>query len=354
MALSNLSGDEQGIILGQLCNTLEPHLAMNFTSACTELRALLTPLVRQQLRAATALCLKMGMRCKELREATKVSLEDTGLSATELATLSTLGSVLPALETLILSASSGSAGPDGVPRLAMGLAAGALPALTHLDIGGMNMGEAGATALAAALDRGALPRLKELALDNNAIGDSALVALAPALRRRPALDTLYLMDNPFGDEGLAALVAPPPPAGTLPLPPAGLKKLQELYLSNTQITDAGCFALAAALDSGVLPALSDLGHTILDLSSYTLGPQLIHSSDAARDAVHVAMGKQQKKQQIEQQEQQQATWKRRREAEDASGVMDETMGGDDENSGDDGGDSSPRSVLIEINDKQQR
>ena len=28
MALSNLSGDAQGIILGQLCSTLEPRLAM--------------------------------------------------------------------------------------------------------------------------------------------------------------------------------------------------------------------------------------------------------------------------------------------------------------------------------------
>jgi hypothetical protein len=49
MALSKLSGDEQGIILGQLRNTLEPRLAMNFSSASTELRALLTPAVRQQL-----------------------------------------------------------------------------------------------------------------------------------------------------------------------------------------------------------------------------------------------------------------------------------------------------------------
>ena len=50
MALSKLSGDEQGIILGQLCNTLEPRLALYFSSACTELQALLTPAVRQQLR----------------------------------------------------------------------------------------------------------------------------------------------------------------------------------------------------------------------------------------------------------------------------------------------------------------
>ena len=47
MALSKLSGDEQGIILGQLRNSLEPRLAMYFSSASTELRALLTPALRQ-------------------------------------------------------------------------------------------------------------------------------------------------------------------------------------------------------------------------------------------------------------------------------------------------------------------
>ena len=51
MALSNLSGDEQGIILGQLCSTLEPRLAMYFSGASTELRALLTPAVRQHAAA---------------------------------------------------------------------------------------------------------------------------------------------------------------------------------------------------------------------------------------------------------------------------------------------------------------
>jgi len=38
MALSKLSGDAQGIILGQLCNTLEPRLAVYFSSASSELR----------------------------------------------------------------------------------------------------------------------------------------------------------------------------------------------------------------------------------------------------------------------------------------------------------------------------
>ena len=86
----------------------------------------------------------------------------------------------------------------------------------------------------------------------------ALVALAPALRRRPALERLYLHSNPLGDDGLAALLAPPPAAGAPP-PPAGvLTKLKELYLNNTQVTDAGCAVLAAALDSGSLPALKYL------------------------------------------------------------------------------------------------
>ena len=123
MALSKLSGDEQGIILGQLRNTLEPRLAMYFSSANKELRALLTPAVRQQLRTdyeeATALCLKLGMQgCKELREATKVKWWDKGLSAADLATLATLGLVLPALKCLTLAEPSGSAGLDGVLQLA--------------------------------------------------------------------------------------------------------------------------------------------------------------------------------------------------------------------------------------------
>ena len=52
------------------------------------------------------------------------------------------------------------------------------------------------------------------------------------------------------------------------------KKLKQLYLiSRTQITDAGCAALAAALDSGTLPALENL--FLHDT----------HASEAARDAL---------------------------------------------------------------------
>ena len=255
MAFSKLSGDEQGIILGQLRNALEPRLVMYFSSASKELRALLPPAARRQLRAdykkATALCRKASMRsCKELREAKEIYWWHKVFTAADLATLAKLGSVLPALEDLMLGEYSGSADPDGMQRLAEGLVAGALPAVRRLAIYGMRVGDAGASALAAALDRGALPRLKRLQLHEAAIGDAALAALAPALRRRPALEDLILCDNPLSDEGLAALVAPPP-AG-------GLKKLERLDLRSTQITDAGCATLIAALSSGALPALGDI------------------------------------------------------------------------------------------------
>ena len=123
----------------------------------------------------------------------------------------------------------------------------------------MHVGEAGASAIAAALGRGALPRLQIVALGNAAVGDAGLVALAPALRRLPALEWLDLEGSSFGDEGLAALLAPPPPpAGAPPPTTGGLAKLKWLHLNRTQITDAGCATLAAALDSGALPALEKL------------------------------------------------------------------------------------------------
>jgi hypothetical protein len=101
--VSNLCTDVQGIILSQLLrNTLEPRRAMYFSSASTELRALLTPAAQHQLRAnfveAKAFCLKVDMQdCKELREATVVEWESKDLYAADMATLAKLGSMLPAL-----------------------------------------------------------------------------------------------------------------------------------------------------------------------------------------------------------------------------------------------------------------
>ena len=106
MALSNLSGDEQGILFTQLCNSLDPGVAVALSSVSNELVMATQPLM-PQLRAdhevAAALCLKVGMRsCKALREATFVHWVNKGLSAIDLTLLGTLGSVLPALVKLHL------------------------------------------------------------------------------------------------------------------------------------------------------------------------------------------------------------------------------------------------------------
>ena len=240
-----------------------------------------TQALLQQLRAdhqvAATLGRKAGLRsCKELREAKVIDVRDKILTVADLTTLGTLGSLLPALETLILIERLRPV-PDGVQRLAEGLGAGALPAVTNFAISGLHVGDAAAVALAAALGRGALPRLKMLNLHNAAISDAGLVALAPALRRRPALEILYFDGSPFGDEGLAALVAPPPPAGALPPPTGGLAKLKRLYLNNTQVSDVGCAALAAALDSGALPALK-----VLDLEGIPASAAAITAVNEAR------------------------------------------------------------------------
>ena len=177
MALSALSGDEQEILFVQLCNPLDPGIAVALASVSNELRtATRAPL--QQLKtdhkAAAALCRKLGHRnCKALREAKRVEWRYKGLTADELKLLGKLGSVLPALETLNLYEPAAS--PDGGRQLAAGLGAGALPAVTWFRIYNTHVGDAGASALAASLGQGALPRLKHLILDRTAIGDAGLV-----------------------------------------------------------------------------------------------------------------------------------------------------------------------------------
>ena len=84
-----------------------------------------------------------------------------------------------------------------------------------------------------------------------------------------------LGDNPFGDEGLAALVAPPP-ADAPPPQAEALAQLACLNLGGSKITDAGCAHLASRLRSGALPALEEL----------SLG--YISASDAAIEAVYEA------------------------------------------------------------------
>ena len=261
MALSKLSDDTQRVIFSQLRNLHNPSIAVAFGSASNELRAL-TQAERQQLQAdceaAAAIGRKAGKRSsKALREATFIEWFGKGFSPDDLALLGALCSVLPALEQVHLW-NYGAAGPTGVQRLGEMLGAGALPALTSLNLNSTHVGDAGALALAAAMGRGALPRLKTLYVNYTSIGDVGLVALAPALRRRP-MECIDFAGSKFGDEGVAALVAPPPPpAGASPPPTGVLTKLKLLYLGCTKVADAGCAALASALDSGALPALERL------------------------------------------------------------------------------------------------
>ena len=266
MALLMLSEDQHRSVFSQLCNVLDPRVAVDFSSASRWLRVP-TQALRRQLRAeyeaAAALCRKMGMRsCKHLREARLIRCFGKVLFAADLTRLGSLGLLLPALESLGLCSDvappyHATEDPDGVQWLAAGLGAGALPSVDNLFIA-LTLGGAGALAFAAALGRGALPRLESLTLCTAGIDDAGLVALAPALRRLPLLRRLILVANPFGDEGLAALVAPPPPVGAPPPPTDELTKLKELDLTFTQISDAGCATLAAAIDSDVLPALKDV------------------------------------------------------------------------------------------------
>ena len=160
MALAALSGDEQHHIFVQLCNVFDPRVAVAFGSASSELWEL-TQAPRQQLQAdheaATALGRKVGKRsCKELREAKEVCSINKGLSLDDLALLGKMGSVLPALKELRLY--EPAAGPDGVPRLAEKLGAGALPAVTLLYLNGMRVSTNGAPLRSSTDRRLHLPR----------------------------------------------------------------------------------------------------------------------------------------------------------------------------------------------------
>ena len=233
------------------------------------------------------------MSCKNLREAkklfflyrsTSLPAHELALSAAEFATLGKLGCVLPALQSLLLAA-QGTSLIDGGEVLAEGLCAGALPAVTQLGILKIRLNDRGSELLAAALARGALARLENLMLASANIGDAGVVALAPAVRQLIAINCIDLADNPFGDQGIAALVAPPAAQddheGALPRR-SQLARLTALGLQGTQITAGGCATLAAALDGRALPALQ-----VLDLDRIAL--PACPGSVAARAAVDTAL-----------------------------------------------------------------
>ena len=254
---TDLCGDTHCVIFSKLASDpLAPSDAIAYGSASHALRAA-TRVARAQLRAdskpARVLARAAGQASlKALREATVVAFDCSHLRADQLEWLGTLAPSLPALEALTLYKPS----PEMVIRFVGALGDAAMSRVTELRVEAVEYdddddarGDVVASALGTALARAAFPNLKRIRLARSGIGDAGLVALAPALRRRPALCEIDLDDNPLGDAGVAALVGP----GT-----GSLDALRTLSIRHTEITDVGCAALEAALDSGALSRLEFL------------------------------------------------------------------------------------------------
>ena len=248
-----LGHDEMDVVAQELCDPLQPLLAVNLGSTAKGLQmpmqAALAQLKQQHLEAEGFAAL-VGMDMERLRVATTLRLGSfdgrplTLAHGRALGTLVGCGS-LPMLRNLCIECDE--CGDEGVVLLAVGLRRGGLPSLGTLRFASSQIGEQAASALAAALTKRAVPALTTLHLGDNELGDLGLVALAPALRQLPTLTELKMWDNEISDRGLAALIAQPM-TGVL-------ESLQLLDLCGNNITDAGCAALDSALRSGALPAL---------------------------------------------------------------------------------------------------
>ena len=254
--LLDLSHDEVSIVMHELCDPLQPLLAVHLSSTAKGLReAMEEQLVelKQQRQRATALAALCKLSCAQLRGATRLWLGAVHTGCLTLDHYRTLGTLLrcrslPRLQELVIDGCNN--GDEGVALLAAGLGRSGLPSLSTLIIECAEIGPRGATALAAALTKRAVPLLDLVSFDQNPIGDVGMASLAPALRQLPELETLDLSNNELTDEGLAALLASPT-EGVLP-------SLKVLYLRNNRITDEGCAKLASALRGGALPALREL------------------------------------------------------------------------------------------------
>ena len=122
----------------------------------------------------------------------------------------------------------------------------------------MHVGDAGASALAAALDRGALPRLEVLVLTTP---PSATRRWRPS--RRPCGGGPRWRNSASVATRSATRASPPSWRRRRRCRHAAAAgwRAEEAQVARprcTQVTDAGCATLAAALDSGALPALDTL------------------------------------------------------------------------------------------------
>ena len=219
--LLTLKHDEFGVIVQELCDPAQPHIALQLSSTSRSLRLLMRARLaelREQHEEAKALAAILRTRLSELATssvissrrrtavyASSVNLQFASTSWRALGDLARCQS-LPSLRTLNVN-NQGSGGDEGVALLAAGLAVGCLPSLKSLYLNNVHLGPEGATALAPALNKRAVPLLKILNLTGNPLGDAGMNALAPCLRGLDVLERLLLGRACIGDEGTASLSA---------------------------------------------------------------------------------------------------------------------------------------------------
>ena len=281
-SLTALNDDLLMVLGTELCDPLQPKVAVYLSSTAKSLRALLW-----------ALLLELEPRHEEVRRLAKQlrGAEDLDVGRLAAAHCRILGEHTRkhTLHTLRhFSIWIGFDGDEGLALFAAGLQSGCLPSLRSLTLGhdafnplhprpaSARLTNRCATALAAALTQRALPSLVSLDLSSNSIRDAELATLAPALRQLPTLKMLQLVNNEISDEGLASLFVEPA-AGALPslmdlrlgfnpitddglasLLAAPLDSLTDLDLNGTEITEVGIAGLCAAMAGGALPSFRNL------------------------------------------------------------------------------------------------
>jgi len=284
--LGALSHDELGVIFDGLADPIQPVVAVALSSTClglrTPLKAALEVLAERHTRVV-ALCSSFETTCAELRGA-ELDWSYSELTAAEVATLGMIlwTSGLPTLHNLDLGGND--FGTTGMRTLCEGLGPGSLPSLVCLSLNGNRFGPEGAEALAAALGRGAMPKLQSLCAYDNPIGKQGMTALAAALRNRPALTTLSCWAAGIGDEGVASLVDD--------LGKHDFKKLEELDLDYSELTDVGCAKLVSAIKARAMPCLRRVyvdGNEMVSEEAYEALQDALAANEAASAAAGVLL-----------------------------------------------------------------
>ena len=178
--LLDLSHDEVSIVTHELCDPLQPLLAVHLSSTAKGLRVPMQEQLaelQQQRQQAAALAALVNRSCAALCHSTSLYFGVQYERRLTLAHWRTLGTLLrcgslPRLRVLVVYQSEN--GDEGVPLLAAGLRRRGLPLLYQLGLDNAQMGTQGATALASTLTMRVLPSLETIGLAGNQIGDTGL------------------------------------------------------------------------------------------------------------------------------------------------------------------------------------